>query len=117
MHEHAIVVCSGDGAFDATWLSVAFNPWERQGDRWGVADDTLPRLHDVVHKPVCSACRAFNCFPPLLRLLRFALFPGECAKCTVVERHVCMEGHLGDPAEPWGRHDMVAQDEKATPMV
>jgi hypothetical protein len=27
---------------------------------------------------------------------------------AVVERHVHMEGHLGDPAEPQPRHNVVA---------
>jgi hypothetical protein len=57
-----------------------------------------------------STCHAFNC-PPLLRPLPFALFLSECAKCVVVECHVHMERHLGDPAEPRGRHNVVAQDE------
>jgi hypothetical protein len=32
VHKHASDVCYGDGVFDATWLSVAFNPLERQED-------------------------------------------------------------------------------------
>jgi hypothetical protein len=39
------------------------------------------------------------------------LFPGEYAKCNIVERHVHMEEHLDDHAEPRGRHNIVAQDE------
>jgi hypothetical protein len=36
---------------------------------------------------------------------QFALFPSECAKCDVIERHVHEEGHLSVPAEP--RVDMT----------
>jgi hypothetical protein len=48
---------------------------------------------------------------PLLGLLLVCAVPDECAKCAVVERHVHMEGHLGNPAEPRGIHDVVAQDD------
>jgi hypothetical protein len=40
VHKHASDVCSGDSAFDATWLSVAFNPLERQGD-WRAHENRL----------------------------------------------------------------------------
>ena len=63
-------------------------------------NDALPRLQDVVRLPAAPHV-----------VYQFALFPGECSKCAVVERHIHVEGHLGDPAEPRGRHDVVAQDE------
>jgi hypothetical protein len=75
-----------------------------------VADDTLPRLQDV-RLPAALHVVLLIVLLLCLDSYPFALFAGECAKCDVVERHVHMEGHLNDPAEPRGRHDIVAQDE------
>jgi hypothetical protein len=76
-----------------------------------VADDALPRLQDVVRLPAASHVMLLIVLLLCLGSYQFALFSGECAKCAVVERHVHKEGHLGDPTEPRGRHDIVAQDE------
>jgi hypothetical protein len=63
-----------------------------------VVDDALPRLQDVVRLP--SAPHVVLSIVLLLCFYQFKLFPGECAKCAVIERHLHMEGHLGNPAEP-----------------
>jgi hypothetical protein len=75
-----------------------------------VADDTLLRLQDV-RLPAALHVVLLIVLLLCLDSYPFALFAGECAKCDVVERHVHMEGHLNDPVEPRGRHDIVVQDE------
>jgi hypothetical protein len=100
VHKHASDVCFGDGAFDAIWLLVAFNPLERQGDWRVVADVVLPRLQDVVRLSAAPHVMLLIVLLLCLGSYQFVLFPGECAKCAVVERHVHKEGHLGVPAEP-----------------
>jgi hypothetical protein len=70
-----------------------------------VADDAMPRIQDVVRLSAAPYVMLLIVLLLCLGSYQFALFPSECAKCDVIERHVHEEGHLSVPAEP--RVDMT----------